>query len=92
MTIELPEEEKIDLKHRLALEVTLMRKMLGGEVSQEQKVEWIDRFGEKISELIFAENEMGERLRELALFQQYEEGADVLLEELERDGEEDQEI
>lgn len=85
MSIELPEiNQSLDLRHRLALQVALMKKMLAKPDDDNEEMQWIEHYSDQVREIIFAKDDLGARVRELALAEQYEEGANLLLEELKR--------
>ena len=88
MSIELPElNNSLDLKHRLALEVALMDKMIGAEASQDEKLAWIEKNSDQVRETIFRDDEIGKTLRELGETEQYGRAADILLQELNKNPE-----
>ncbi len=81
MPIESPEvNQSIDLKHRLALEVELMNKMIGKDASQNEKLKWIDEYSEQVRKIIFEED--NSEIRELALNGQYQESAELIFKQL----------
>lgn len=85
MTIELPElNQELDLKQRLALEVALMKKMLKNPDDNEEEMKWIEQYGQIVPEIIFHQDELGEKVRDLARNGRYDEGAEIILTELEK--------
>ncbi|MEK7477739.1 MAG: hypothetical protein AAB645_00010 [Patescibacteria group bacterium] len=85
MSIELPEiNQSLDLKHRLTLQVALMKKMLEHPDDQNEEIKWIDMYSDEVRELIFKNDELGKQVRELGMSEQYEAGAKLLFDEIKR--------
>lgn len=82
MAIELSPEvnNRIDLKHRLELEVLLMRSMLENPEDDNEKMSWINVYAEIVRAIIFSEE--GKRICELANEDKYDEAVSILREEL----------
>ncbi|HNP75140.1 MAG TPA: hypothetical protein PKL09_02115 [bacterium] len=81
MSLETPEQpdiDRLDLKHRDLLQREVMRQMLGEKPDYQIQLDWVLKYGEKISELI--DCQANNDIRELALAGNYEEAAIKLIE------------
>lgn len=76
--LEQPQTDRLELEHRNPLQILLMRKILGEDVSVGDQAEWMINNGQKISDLI--DHHEHDDVRDLARAGQYEEAAEKLLE------------
>jgi len=76
--LESPIIDQLDLEQRNALQVELMRQMLGENPSLKEELDWVNKYGEKVSDLIdyYEHNE----IRNLALEENYVKAAALLRE------------
>lgn len=85
MTIESPEKlSSLDLKHKLNLEAALMESMLGPAAIEDLSSAnaWVQEYGGTVHNLLTASDEFGEKLRTLAVTDQYNEAVKLLEEKL----------
>jgi hypothetical protein len=76
--LEQPQIDRLDLEHRDYLQREVMRQMLGEEPGYETQLDWVLKYGKKVSDLIdFHEHD---EIRSLALGGDYEEAAQKLIE------------
>lgn len=77
-TLERPELDRLDLEHRDLLQREVMRQMLGEKPDYQVQLDWVLKYGEKVSELI--DYNEHDDIRNLALDGNYEEAAAKLIE------------
>lgn len=77
-TLEKPLVDRLELEHRNPLQAALMGKMLGAEAPVGDQLDWINKYGEKVSDLI--DHHEHDEIRDLARDGRYEEAAEKLAE------------
>lgn len=79
--MESPRVDRLGLEHRNLLQAAVIRKILGANASNAEKVEWMMNNGEKISDLI--DHHEHDEIRALAEEGNYDEAAEMLIKLLE---------
>ncbi|HNW09486.1 MAG TPA: hypothetical protein PK619_03765 [bacterium] len=77
-TLERPELDRLDLEHRDLLQREVMRQMLGEKPDYQVQLDWVLKYGEKVSELI--DYHEHDDIRQLALDGEYEPAVIKLIE------------
>ncbi len=72
-TLEQSTFDRLETKHRDLLQVALIKKFFKEHPTHEQQLEWVEKYGEKVSDIIDDPNNEG--IRRLAREGKYEEAA-----------------
>lgn len=71
-------EDRLELKHRNALQHEVMRQMLGDNPPQEDEIAWVVKYGGQVSELM--DYHEHDDIRDMAVEENYQEAAKLLIE------------
>ena len=77
-TIEIPQRLPIDKRN--PFQVTLMKMMLGEDKTPESKIEWADKYGKIVSDII--DDSSNGKIRSLIMEEKYKEAAVIVANKL----------